>query len=235
MPPCGSPNPGARSVIKKRTAASTPACLPEVAIRTQDVRVTTSAKRPTEAWHSSDLFATGFGEVIITRFKASGEAEIGVFLLDVFCLGVKNAFFSRLWAREYEQRLLEPMTQREGKTSLSPAGARKLVEGAVAYARTLGIEPHPDYKHAARVFGGINPAEHPQEFVYGDKGKPLFVQGPNDSPQFVERVMSTLVRRLGEGGFHYILSVGQSTDFDADPAPDEEPAGPDQPAGSERN
>ena len=192
-------------------------------------------KRPTEAWHSSNLFETGFGEVLIARFKASGEVEVGVFLVDVYCLGVKNAFFSRLWAGEYEKRLLEPMTQREGKTPISPAGARKLVEGAVAYARTLGLEPHADYKHAARVFGGIDAAEHPQGSVYGSKGKPLFVQSPNDSPQFVERVMSTLVRRLGEGGFHYILSVGRSTDFEADPAPDEEPAGPDQPGGSDRN
>ena len=47
-------------------------------------------KRPTEAWHTAGLFDRGFGQVIVARFKGSGEAEVGVFLVDTCCLGVKD-------------------------------------------------------------------------------------------------------------------------------------------------
>lgn len=113
---------------------------------------------------------------------------------------------------------------------LSPACARKLIEGAVAYARSLGLEPHSDYWRGARVFGGINPDDCQQEFVYGKDGKPLFVQSPNDSPQFAERVMAILTRRLGAGGYHYVLPLGGIPSSWADDVneADAEAAGPDR-------
>lgn len=57
-------------------------------------------KRATEAYYSTSLFDKGIGYVVVARFKLVGEAEIGVFLVDVFCLGVKNAFFTRVSERE---------------------------------------------------------------------------------------------------------------------------------------
>jgi hypothetical protein len=58
------------------------------------------------------------------------------------------------------------------------------------------------------VFGGIRSEECDRAFTYGHDGKPLFVQSPNDSPESVHRVMTTLTRRLGTDGFHYILGEG---------------------------
>jgi len=166
-------------------------------------------KRPTEAWCSADLFKSGFGQVVVARFKLSGEAEAGVFLVDVYCLGVKNAYFARVSEWEYDTKILARMTETGGgKESLSPACGRKLIEGAVQYAQSLGLAPHPDYKKACRVFGGIRPEECERAFTYGQDGKPLFVQSPNDSPEVVDHVMTTLTRRLGTDGFHYILEVG---------------------------
>ena len=161
--------------------------------------------RSTEAWSSTNLFEVGLGHVVVSRFKLSGEVEAGVFLVDVFCLGAKNAFFTRLWESEYESRLLDRLFAETGKEALSPACARKLVEGAVAYAQNLGFAPHPDYKKACRVFGGIHPAECDASFTFGEDGKPCFVQGPNDSPETVRRALATLKARCGDGNFHYIV------------------------------
>ena len=176
--------------------------------------MTTPTKRPTEAWHSANLFQSGFGQVIVARFKTNGEAEVGVFLVDTYCLGVKNAFFTRLWTGEYEEKFLQRMDQQEGREAISPACARRLVEGAVNYARSLGLEPHPDYRFGARVFGGIRPEDCDREFVYGHDGKPLFVSSPNDSPAFVNNVMNALTRSGGKDGFHCTLFVGSRSDQD---------------------
>ena len=47
--------------------------------------------------------------------------------------------------------------------SLKPA----LVEGAVEYAKSLGLSPHADYARARHIFGDIDPAASDREFVAG--------------------------------------------------------------------
>lgn len=164
----------------------------------------TFGKRPTEAWQPANAFKSGMGEVIIARFKSSGEVEAGVFLLDTFCLGVKNAFFTRLDEHEYEEELLAKAYPTGGK-EVSPPCARKLVEDAVAYTRDLGLEPHADYKKACRVLGGIKAAECDETFTFGDNGKPHYIPGPHDSNLLVQRVLRTLTSRLGPKGFRYTV------------------------------
>lgn len=163
-------------------------------------------KREVEAYVSSNLFKVGIGNVVVARFRGSGEVEVGVFLVDVYCLGVKDAFYVRVDRTEYES-LLDSAIKAEDRERFDPPSARKLVEGAVAYAENLGLPPHPDYKKAGRVFGGINAAESTASFIYGKNGKPLYIQGPRDSLQFCRRVVNQLRRRCGDGGFNFILSL----------------------------
>lgn len=165
-------------------------------------------KRPTEAFHSENLFETGMGYVVVSRFKTNGLVEAGVFLLDVYCLGAKNAFFSRLSIEEYETQLLDSAFAKSPRVKIEPCCARKLVEDAVAYAQRLGFAPHADYKAGCRVFGGIETNGCKRTFPFGCKGKPLFISGPNDSEEKSHRILSILKRSCGEGNFDYIVESG---------------------------
>ena len=170
-------------------------------------------KRPSEAFRSAKLFDTGCGYLVVSRFKADGRVESGFFLLDVFCLGVKDAGFECFnSADDYQKSLLGQLFPDADQMRLTPAAARKLIEDAVSYARDLGFSPGPDYKKASRVFGGIMKADSDEEFAFGKDGKPFYIQGPSDSPASVERVLRTLEARCGEDGYHYIIA---GDDFDS--------------------
>lgn len=173
-------------------------------------------KRPTEAWRSAKLFEVGIGHVIVARFKGSGEAEVGVFLLDVYCLGAKDAFFSRMSAHEYETRLLGQLLPEEERFGMTLACARKLIEDAVAYARRSGIEPCADYKKAGRVLGGIKVADCGESFTFGKDGKPLYISGPHDSPSFISQVVRVMTAKLGTEGFHYLVRLAGPDEFPDD-------------------
>jgi hypothetical protein len=164
--------------------------------------------REAEAYIADGLFELGIGEVVVCRFKGGGRVEAGFFLLDVFCLGVKNAIYHTFDSeKEFREEFLSVSA-----TSLQPGPyGRKLVEGAVRYAESLGISPHSDYKKAARVFGGINPADCGEKFVFGRKGRPLLVQTPDDDEEKFERINTMLEIRLGKDGFDC-----QFADFDDD-------------------
>jgi hypothetical protein len=173
-----------------------------------------SPKRAPEAFVSSALFNLGMGSVILSRFKSDGRVESGVFLLDVFCLGAKNAMFVQLDVTRYENELLERYSPRDALESIEPPCARKLVEDAVRYAAGLGFGPHPDYKKACRVFGGTDTGACTRQFVFGHEGKPHYIQGPNDSPQRVTRILNALEARCGEDNFFYtILEEDLPPDF----------------------
>jgi len=164
------------------------------------------SKRPPEAFLGANLFDVGMGHVVVSRFK-SERVEAGVFLLDVYCLGIKDAFFTRVHLSQYEGGFLDRVFAETRREPLEPGCARKLVEDAVAYARGLGFAPHEDYKHACRVLGGIDPRTCTRSFQFGHDGKPLYIQGPHDSDAKARRILNLLQARCGEGNYHFMVLV----------------------------
>jgi hypothetical protein len=172
-------------------------------------------KRPLEAFRSAELFDSGCGYLVVSRFKADGRVESGFFLLDVFCLGVKDAGFHHFNSIvDYRESLIDRLFPDANQVQMTPAAARKLTEDATSYARGLGFSPGVDYKKASRVFGGITTAGCDEEFTFGKDGKPLYIQGPSDSPARVERILHALDARCGEGGYHYIIAADDFEAFD---------------------
>jgi hypothetical protein len=96
---------------------------------------------------------------------------------------------------------------------IHPTYARKLVEGAEAYARELGFGPHPDYQLAKRIFADIDATACPTSFSFGKDGKPFFIVGPNDSPKKVKKILDTLTKCCGPDGFRYLVGVGEAEEF----------------------
>jgi hypothetical protein len=171
--------------------------------------------RPPQTFSPPNLFQLGMGTVVIVRYKSGGRVEAGVFLLDVYCLGVKNAFFHQFHEDELPE-FFDKMFQGATPDEHSGAWGRKLVEGAEAYARRLGFAPHRDYKKGARVMGGINSKDCTDTFVFGCNGKPLFIAGPNDGDSKCDLIMRTLERKLGPQAFDYVMPMSMESEEDPD-------------------
>ena len=152
------------------------------------------------------LFDIGLGSVIVSRRLPNGFIGAAVFLVDVFCLGIKDAFYDRLAPAAYAQRVTH--LRHETFKPIQPACARKLVEEAEAYARDLGFPPHPDYQRARQIFGDIDTTACPEHFVFGKDGQPFFMSGPSDTPARCRRILDTLTERCGPEGFHFMVAGG---------------------------
>ena len=154
----------------------------------------------------SNLFEQGLGNLVFSRALPDGRIAMAVFLLDMYCLGAKNAFIAVVGRSEYGLRLSRWSGER--LQPVQPACFRKLVEGGVEYARELGFNPHPDYALASKIFGDVRSADCPTRFVYGHDGKPLYISGPNESPDQVRAIIEQLERRLGAGNFDFLVLAG---------------------------
>jgi len=150
---------------------------------------------------SAELWDDGIGYAAIAR-QASGGLFFAVFLVDVYCLGVKNAFWCA-GTREEFQEMLRDMQERQKMRAISPACLAKIVKGAVEYAKSFGFPPHPDYRHASTLLDGIDPSTCPDQFTFGRDGKPFYIQGPNESLAQA----AAITHRVRDAGGHFVMAL----------------------------
>ncbi|HYN78706.1 MAG TPA: hypothetical protein VES73_13050 [Lamprocystis sp. (in: g-proteobacteria)] len=154
------------------------------------------------------LFEAGIGTVWVSRRLPDGRYALTGFLLDVFCLGVKNALYKIMEEGEYQARMDVIRSGEPQEVERRDAAyVRKLVEGALAYAQALGFDPHPDYRIARLIFGDIEVADCPDEFTFGYQGKPFYVNGPNETPAMQRRIMKQLEQQCGPGGSNFLTEL----------------------------
>ena len=160
-----------------------------------------------QARASTTIWKDGIGEALLARRGPNGMTVISVFLLDVYCLGVKNVI-SRADSELATNQWMSDLFDRAGPwTDVSPEYIRKVVEESIGYALSLGIAPHPECATAQMIFGDLDSSKCAHQFTFGNEGKPLFVAGPRDNPSRIRTIISTLQQTCGEDGFHYVLPM----------------------------
>lgn len=149
---------------------------------------------------AADAGPAGLVTVVVAREHGGSKVSVCSYLVDVYCLGVKNTIGPHVLDRRKLPEFRFQMSHRYADTPLAaPLDlAQHLVFGAIEYARGFGFEPHPDFAACAEHLGEW---QGPSVIGFGYQGKPLFIQGPNDD---AARIMKRLKRKVGRGGFHLI-------------------------------
>jgi hypothetical protein len=164
---------------------------------------------PGAAGAPSQAGDSGVALVLVARPDGHDRLTICSFLADTWCLGVKNAMGpKRMRRREFEalkRQYFAPWGSHGLPIPLELA--QHVVLGAVEFARGLGFEAHRDFRRARFALGSW---EGPSAITFGMDGKPHYINGPDDDPQ---RVLATLERTLGRGGFHYTVALGEADDL----------------------
>jgi hypothetical protein len=159
-------------------------------------------------------------QILVARQSAQEQIAVGVFLVDLGCLGVKNAFARVMEARADYQELRQGMVASQSMVSADLNLVAKILEEGVAYAQQLGFKPNPDYQQARRMLGEADAKACREDIpLGGPEGKPYFVAGPYDN---VDKIMAKLTKAVGPDGFHYLMPVGPETEVFADDAWEEE-------------
>jgi hypothetical protein len=161
-------------------------------------------------WPSTDapgyfdeLGPSGLVTVLVAVERGGSKVAACGYLVDVYCLGVKNA----LGPRGVDRRKLPEFVHQYFNAYDEPPLpapidlARHLVLGAVAYARELGFEPHPDFAAAAAC---LEPWTGPSAISFGLNGKPFYMEGPHDN---AASVIKTLERSVGQGNFDFTAAL----------------------------
>lgn len=148
-------------------------------------------------------------QILISRRGPLGQIGVGMFLVDLGCLGIKNAFGYQVDTAEYA-RLRKEVQDQQKMVSANLNLAAKIVQEGIAYAQRLGFKPHRDYHQALPILGDADPDTCKEEIPLGMDGKPLYIAGPYDN---VKQVMNKLTKAVGPNGFTFLVPIEDLEDL----------------------
>jgi hypothetical protein len=182
-------------VAQKRRAETLEASLP--------ARVLRAAQAPIQhCLLTEGLFEMGMGTLILARGVTTHHLAVASFLLDAFCLGVKDVAFDSLESDEFAMHV-EVTDVGSPLVSIQPSDARKLLRDLAAWSQSIGFPPHRDFAALERIFGDVSADESEADFPFGHDGKPLYIPGPYESPSLIRRRIEQLQKHLGSDGFEF--------------------------------
>lgn len=151
----------------------------------------------------------GITNVIVTRERPNGNLVMANFLVDTFCLGVKDAIYKVNLDKDEFDGYLEHLEDETGVGEVSYNEAHNLIYGAIEFAEEAGIPPAKDFSPACYILEEDTDEIPLIEYEYGKDGKYVLVVGP-DRKEMVW--FNTLQERLGDK-FDYIMPVDMEYEY----------------------
>lgn len=143
------------------------------------------------------------GTAIITviRQQPSGKLIAGLYLTDIFCMGLKNTnFFYNQDPQEFQKNVLPQVYNEEQGliyTDCEPMLAYNIIYGSISYAQKIGFKANKEFEVTQHI---IPPAQllKPRDVSFGKNGKPFYIVGPMDD---AKTVITRLKAKFGEGNY----------------------------------
>ena len=165
----------------------------------------TCAKSLLEGGDSEDDGVGGLGLVSVARSPGANRVEVCNYLVDYWCLGVKDTLGPRKLGSSKYPQFIEKSYSRfpDGYQEITLEQAQAIVLGVADYATKLGFSPHKDFEQSRPLLGKWS--GQPQ-LEFGRDGKPFYISGPYDSEL---QIIETLKQNVGEGNFDYIAQQAE--------------------------
>lgn len=156
----------------------------------------------------------GIASITVTRQHKTGNLTFGTFLVDTYCLGLKDTgqAFNKFEDEydEYKEQMSD--NHEKGLMIVGYDLVHNIIYGAIEYAAKLGFAPHKDWKYGQMVLQPAN-AVPKMDIEFGKDGKPYYIAGPYDK---AAQIIDKLTKGVGADNFTYIAdvrSLGFGDDF----------------------
>jgi len=154
-----------------------------------------------QGWREQHL-----ASLMVARDRSDGLIVIAVALVDLGCLGVKDAWARRDMENDEYETALERMRAREDPyVPCDLELATAILRRGQEYAAELGFNPHREWDRVLQVIGPSSDDDQPPEIICGLDGKPYYVAGPDDDSA---DILQQLERHVGPDGFHFVAATG---------------------------
>ncbi|MBC8320280.1 MAG: hypothetical protein H8E34_06140 [Bacteroidetes bacterium] len=163
----------------------------------------------------------GIANIFITREHSNGNLTVGMYLVDIFCLGVKDTFYRFNISTIEFRDMIDDVKHELNIVPIDYPLAHNIIFGSIEYAQDYGFTPHKDFaKTSLYILQDDDDNVELIELEFGFKGKPFLII--NDENQPYLSYMRTLDETAGPGNYDFLLPSGESTEGNDNDFEDEE-------------
>src|SRR2546421_9891425 len=131
-----------------------------------------------DSWQKDD---PGLVQILLARQQPDGNICYGVYLVDKYCLGLKNTFANAGFSRTRYENEVHNRIFPEAETEASPVElAHQMIYASIEYAAQFGFTPEKDFALSQYLLAPRGELEEPYQLIFGRDGKPFFVSGTRD-------------------------------------------------------
>ncbi len=155
-----------------------------------------------KCYMTKDIRECGEGEFIVTRMHTNGKISFASYLVDIYCLGVKDScYYLRNEADDFYEMINEsPLTE------CSYEELHNWIYGAVSFAQEAGIEPDRSFKLTQYMLEEDTDDIPLIEYEFGKDGKYFLIC---NSVAEANRYMPILEEHLGNN-FQFVIEDGKN-------------------------
>jgi len=183
-----------------------------------------------ECYVNANWREMGMANLQVLGHAQDGRLAYAAFLVDVWCVGLKDAFGRREMSRSEFDSVLARMRAEVQLARVTPDEAKRLVSGGMRFARQNGFKLPPHYERWVAIFGGPGEPAAADLGGFGLEGGGLRYVG---TKAFLQRRLAActvddFLRRpdvqwvMGDGTPRdpsegdYSVDLGEDDDFDED-------------------
>jgi hypothetical protein len=143
--------------------------------------------------------------ITVARSHTNGNFTVGMYLIDLKCLGVKDAqYFFNMSPLDYRD-LMERQSESMEIEKVDYTLVHNIVLAGIEYAEDYEFSPHKDYGIARFILEEDTDDIELMEIDCGGKdGNPLYMRGPLDSDFRASQIIAQLKKTAGPGNFQVI-------------------------------
>jgi hypothetical protein len=156
-----------------------------------------------ECWITGDWddSESGLVQAIIVRRQPDGKFAYATFLIDIFCLGVKDADHKMSLTYETFTLFFQKLDMQTPMIQCAEDVIHQIVYESIDYGAKWGFKPHPDFEKAKLFLHPRGTFEEPYTITFGKDGKPFYISGPYDNPR---KITEQLDRTAGPGNYTFL-------------------------------
>lgn len=157
-----------------------------------------------------DWQESGMAHIIVTRVRPSGNLVMSSFLVDTFCLGVKDAGYHENMTPSDFEEYLNNYRKGMGLEEISYNEAHNIIYGAIAFAEEGGINPNKEFDTAGYILEEDTEDIPLIEYDFGKNGKHLLIVHPDRKEMPYYHILK---KNLGDD-FEFVMPYGDEDEDD---------------------
>lgn len=154
---------------------------------------------------NSNWVDVGIANLSIARKHSNGNITMGFYMVDLKCLGIKDAYYHFNISENKYRGLIEEFESFIQVETIPYVLAHNIVYAALEFAEDLGFTPHRDFTSIARYI--LEEDTEDVELIdieCGTDGKPLYVRSEDDTDEQAKAIITQLEKTAGLGNFDFI-------------------------------